>query len=317
MDNKSVHPGALHLIRPSIPFHQPLVAFEHSRFRVQPPNPSPPRSTLIFLGGMCDSLLSVHFVPSIVSALPASWSLVEPILPCSANQAGFSSLAENITEIAEVVTYFRNRNPSGNIVLFGHSTGSLQTMRYLLAEPKLPHVDGAVMQSAVSDREGLLQFVDPKDYDSTCKLAKDYVRDGRGNDILPSKATNTMFPSAPLSAQRFLDLASPGPEHAGADDLFSSDLDESRLEATFGKLGQSGSRIAILFGSRDQYVPASVDRVRMVENWHQHVKRGGGVVDEASGVIEGASHTLVEGGKPLEDLVERTLGFLGRLDKSA
>ena len=187
-------------------------------------------------------------------------------------------------------------------------------MRYLLAEPKLPTVDGAIMQSAVSDREGLLQFVDPSDYDSSCKLAKSFVDDGRGHDILPSSATKTMYPAAPISAQRFLDLASPGPEHAGADDLFSSDFDDARLEKTFGKLGQSGSRIAFLIGSRDQYVPASVDKVGMVDRWHKHVGQGGGLIDEASGVVEGASHTLADGGKSLDDLVDRIIAFLGRLD---
>ena len=63
-------------------------------------------------------------------------------------------------------------------------------------------------------------------------------------------------------------------------------------------------------------MPESVDKVRMVERWHEYVEKGGGVVDEGSGVVDEATHTLIEGGKGLEDLVARVVGFLERLESA-
>ena len=199
-------------------------------------------------------------------------------------------------------------------MLLGHSTGSQQIMHYLLSQPKLPEIDGAIFQGSVSDREALKMSIPPSSYDAACHLAQKYIDEGRGDDILPFSVTKVIFASAPVSAKRFLSLASPGPLHEGEDDYFSSDLADERLEKTFGKLG--GMRVCFLFGGSDQYVPESVDKVRMVERWHEYVEKGGGVVDEGSGVVDEATHTLVEGGKGLEDLVARVVGFLERLESA-
>ena len=200
-------------------------------------------------------------------------------------------------------------------MLLGHSTGSQQIMHYLLSQHKLPDIDGAIFQGSVSDREAMILSHPSSFYHAVCQLAQKYIDEDRGEDILPFNATTPIFASAPVSAKRFLSLASPGPLHEGEDDYFSSDLADERLEETFGKLGSSGVKgICFLFSGSDQYVPESVDKVRMVERWHEFVRRGGGVVDEASGVVDGATHTLIEGGKSLEDLVERVFGSLERLD---
>ena len=156
----------------------------------------------------------------------------------------------------------------------------------------------------------------PSFYHAACHLAQKYIDEDRGKDILPFSATKPIFASAPVSAKRFVSLASPGPLHEGEDDHFSSDLADERLEMTFGKLGSMGLRISFLFGGRDQYVPERVDKVGMVERWCAFVRRGGGVVDEGSGVVDGATHTLIEGGKGLEDLVKRVVGFLERLESA-
>ena len=201
-------------------------------------------------------------------------------------------------------------------MLLGHSTGSQQIMHYLLSQPKLPDIDGATLQGSVSDREAMFLSLGSELYHLSCELAQKYIDEDRGEYILPFYATKSSFGSAPVSAKRFLSLASPGPDHDGEDDYFSSDLVDERLERTFGKLGSRGVRVCFLFGGSDQYVPESVDKVGMVERWHEFVRRGGGVVDEASGVVDGATHTLVEGEKGLEDLVGRVLGFLERLESA-
>lgn len=189
-------------------------------------------------------------------------------------------------------------------------------MHYLLSQPKLPEIDGAIFQGSTSDREALTMTIPHSEYDAACQLAQKYIDEGRGEDILPFSVTKSSFMSAPVSARRFLSLASPGPLHEGEDDYFSSDLADERLEKTFGRLGSMGVRIGFLFSGRDQYVPDSVDKVRMVERWCEYVRKGGGVVDEGSGVVDGATHTLLEGGKGLEDLVGRVVGFLDRLESA-
>ena len=51
----------------------------------------------------------------------------------------------------------------------------------------------------------------------------------------------------------------------------------------------------------------------LLNKWHTTVRLGGGILDNGSGIVEGASHTLKESGTGLDDLVGRIIGFLGRL----
>ena len=316
MASSDTHPGVLHPIpRPDTGGFPPppITAFEHTNG-----SQTPTTNTLIFLGGLFDGLLTVPYVRPIVKALPSNWSLAEPILSSAYRQWGFSSLGEDIAEIALVVSYFKKARPGGKIVLLGHSTGSQQIMHYLLSRPNLPEIDGAIFQGSVSDRETLTMSLPHAEYEAACLLAQKYIDEGRGEDILPSSVTKSSFTSAPVSAMRFLSLASPAPLHAGEDDYFSSDLADEKLEKTFGALRNTGTmRICFLYSGSDQYVPDSVDKVKMVERWHEYVKKGGSVVDEGSGVVGGATHTLIEGGKGLEDLVKRVVGFLERLESAS
>ena len=300
----STHPGVLHRIFP------PLIAFEH-----RPNSHSRPSNTLVFLGGLSDGLLTVPYVPAIVSALPSSWALIEPTLSSSYRQFGIASLGADVAEIAQLVEYLRKLHPEGKVVLLGHSTGSQQIMHYSVHPAPRPNIDGTIFQASASDRECLASLLAPDDYQSACAVAQSYISEGRGEDILPFKMTASIFQTAPLSARRWISLASPGPNHEGEDDYFSSDFDDERLNKIFGKLGKMGKRVSFLYSGSDQYVPSTIDKSKLVENWHEHVTRGGGIIDEASGVVPNASHTLKEGGQPLEDLVGRVIGFLERLEK--
>lgn len=315
MESNSIHPGRLHRInRPAeagdlSPAH-PLVAFEHTAGlpREEVPN------TLIFLGGLFDGPLTVPYVPPLVSALDQKWRLVEPILASAYKQSGFSSLNGDVVEIAQLVAYFRKLRPHGKVVLLGHSTGSQMIMHYLLKEgEERPRIDGGIMQASASDREILLDITPAKDYQRACETAQKYVQEGKEKDILPFELTKSSLGSAPISARRWLSLANPVPgHHQGEDDYFSSDLSHTRLQETFTRLGVSRTRLAFLFSGEDEYVPSSIDKHKMVSNWEEYIRRVGGVVDQCSGVVDGASHTLKEGGKGQHDLVRRTLGFLER-----
>lgn len=168
------------------------------------------------------------------------------------------------------------------------------------------------MQSPVSDREALTTILPPAEYESGVKLAREYINDNRGRDVLPERITGALFTS-PISANRWMSLASPGPDHTGEDDYFSSDFNDERLKRTFGKAGETGTRLSLLYGADDQLVPDWVDKHGLLDKWIRHIQEGGGVVDESAGIIEGATHTLKEAGKPTEDLIRRVLGFIDRL----
>lgn len=196
--------------------------------------------------------------------------------------------------------------------MLGHSTGSQDVLHYLISDGERPKVDGGILQGAVSDREGMVMLMPPKEYDTIVKIAQEYIDNGRGDDCLPIALTGGVYPGA-CSASRWISIASPGPHHVGMDDYFSSDFSDERLTKTFGRVGLSKTPISILYGGQDQYVPTSIDKEALIQKWIRHVKEGGGVVDEDAGVIEGATHALKEGGKPLEELNRRIICFIERI----
>ena len=273
-------------------------------------------NTVIFIGGLSDGLITVPYTIPVAEALPESYSLAQVLLSSSYTGWGSSSLGLDVQEISQCVEYFQKLRPGGKIILFGHSTGSQDVLHYLISDGQRPSIHGGILQAPASDREFLTSIIAPDQYESAIKVAREYISDGRGEDILPISVITSFYPS-PVSANRFISLTSPGPDHAGEDDYFSSDFNDERLKRTFGKAGSRGTRLSILYSGNDQYVPDAVDKVGLVEKWIKHIQEGGGVVDEDAGIIPGATHTLKGGGEPTEDLKRRVLGFIDRLEKSA
>ncbi|KAA6415621.1 MAG: hypothetical protein FRX48_00337 [Lasallia pustulata] len=295
-----------------------LVAFEHTRT----PHPSiEPRNILLFVPGLGDGFLTVPYSTALAPCLPASYSLVQPLLSSSYNGWGTSSLGLDVAEIAQCVAYFRRIRPGAKVVLMGHSTGCQDVIHYLLS-PGLdarPTIDGVIMQAPISDRECFLMVLDQESYDAGVKVAQAYVEDGRGEDVLPGSVTG-MFPRTPISARRWLSLTSPGPEHDGEDDYFSSDFSDERLKATFGKIGATAVPICFAFSGADEHVPNFVDKERLVSRWERFIREGGGVVDEASGVVRGATHNLARSTEErtsddsVQDLLSRVVGVAQRVE---
>lgn len=251
---------------------------------------------------------------SLKDALPASYSPVEILLSSSYAGWGTSSLDEDVAEIAQCVRYFRDLRPNGKIVLMGHSTGSQDVIHYLVSGGQRPKIDGGILLSGISDREAFALALPRSIYDQSIRVAQEYIDDGRGGDCLPSSITAPTFPG-PISAKRWMSLMSPGPDHAGEDDYFSSDFDDNRLRGTFGKIGGTGTPVSILFGGNDEHVPDSVDKEHLVSRWTKIIEEEGGVVDKDSGVVPEATHTLNEVGKPLDERLRRITGFLGRIEE--
>ncbi|MCJ1391311.1 hypothetical protein MMC18_004174 [Xylographa bjoerkii] len=306
--------GVLHRYSPH------LVAFEYASNATESSSPAGVH-TLLFVAGLSDGLYTVPFTTSLARSLPSNWRFVQPLLSSSYAGWGTSTLDKDVQELVQCINYILTLRPKGKIVMIGHSTGCQDIMHYLLspagkAGAPRPHLAGGILQAGVSDRESMVMLLPEELYNSSVRLAQSYVTQGCGEDVLPMAATGG-FMNVPISARRWLALASPPPAHDGEDDYFSSDLSYERLKETFGRIGPTGTHIQFLFGEKDQYVPRSVDKKRLVEKWERIVKGGGGVVDIESGIVMGANHNLDNASEEvIQDLVRRVVGFLGRIEEA-
>lgn len=302
----SKHPGTLHQ------YTSRLVAFEFGS-----DNTTNDTNILIWIGGLGDGLLTVPYTHTLAQALPSNWCMVQPILSSSYGGWGTSSLLRDGKELGICVQYFKQLRPEAKVVLMGHSTGSQDCMEYTTGPDAAdrPKVQGIILQAGISDREGLVEGMQDGQYEESCKVAHQWVGEGRGNDVLPLSVTGTLF-ETPSSAKRWLSLASPNKD--GPDDYFSSDLPDSKLRQTFGRIPRE-TPLLILLGGSDMFMPSHVDRKALAERWSAAAKEGGGAVDEEDGgVIPGATHRLDDVPEHVvQDLVGRVCRFLGKIDQGA
>ncbi|KFY51277.1 hypothetical protein V497_09240 [Pseudogymnoascus sp. VKM F-4516 (FW-969)] len=287
-----------------------LVAFEYAATEKGETG----QNVLIFIGGLGDGLLTVPYSTRLARQLPPTWSLVQVHLSSSYRSWGISSLGKDVEEISQCIDYLRNTaGKSGKIVLMGHSTGCQDVMHYLVgpSQENRAHIDGGIMQASISDRQAMEIHLTEKQRSNANKVAAEWVAAGREEDVL-SAATTLGFFDAPISARRWLSLASPN--HDGEDDYFSSDLSDEQYQKSFGSLPK-GSKLCILYSGSDEFVPEHVDKKALVDKWIGIVKRGSGEVDEKnSGVVEGATHDLKNNPKEVVNgLFSRVVGFVSDL----
>ena len=230
---------------------------------------------------------------------------------------GVSSIARDAEDMAKIIAYLKEQRPGGKVVIMGHSTGCQDCMEYVVGKnaEKRPPVDGIILQAAVSDREAMHSDLPQAVMQESDQLALKMCREGHDKDAMPNRLTKPLFGRIAITARRWVDIASPGPNHDGADDYFTSDLPDERLEKTFGKLPAS-SPLLVLHGGSDQSVPQHVDKRRLLQRWLHVVETHGGSVDGVnSGVIEGASHNLNgQSDDIVQDLVRRVSAFVARLE---
>ena len=251
---------------------------------------------------------------------------------------------------------------TGKIVLMGHSTGCQDVMEYLVGDKREEQereqkqkqrqekkkeegdgvassmasqrqvsgvIHGAILQAPVSDREGLVRDLAPAVYESSVRMAEEWVAQGRGGDVLPVSATGGFYGAGtPISANRWLSLASPGKD--GDDDYFSSDLSDGQLQRTFGMLPKAGTDgddvenaggcpVLVLYSGKDEHVPEFVDKEALVKRWVGIMKANGVVVDEENGgILPGAHHSFkLDSEEIMEDLVRRVQRFLENIDNGS
>ena len=253
------------------------------------------------------------YTTPLAKSLPSNWALAEVLLSSSYEQWGTSSLQKDVSELSKCVSYFRALK-TGKIVIMGHSTGCQDVMEYLTGPgaSEREKIDGGIIQASVSDREALASFDDKLAEKS--EFAQKWVDEGKAEDILPSQFSIGLFGNTPVTARRFLSLASPN--HDGDDDYFSTDLSDEQLAKSFGALPK-GSPLCILYSGEDQYVAKEVDKKALVEKWIGFVKRGDGTVDEVnSGVVNGATHNLTDCNEEVvKDLIGRVARFVESVEK--
>ncbi|KAL8732867.1 MAG: hypothetical protein Q9166_002468 [cf. Caloplaca sp. 2 TL-2023] len=285
-----------------------LVAFEHTR------NGTSPQNTLLFVGGLNEGLLTIPYAQDLAAALPHSYSLVEVLLSSAFSGWGHSSITQDVEEMGQCVEYFQSLRPNGRIALMGNSTGCQDVLGYLAFEGSRPKVDGGILQAPVSDRE-TIQMIYPEDellrYN---RLAQQWIDEGKGDHMLPNEVSLPIL-GARVTAKRWLSLASPGPEHAGEDDMFSSDLRDGRFQSTFGMAGKRGVALMILFSGNDAFVPKAVDKGTLVARMEKAFVDAGGQLAEGSGILPGASHTVKEDGEVREEFLKRVTNFLESVEK--
>ncbi|KAI9884450.1 MAG: hypothetical protein M1823_003775 [Watsoniomyces obsoletus] len=200
----------------------------------------------------------------------------------------------------------------------GHSTGCQDIFSYLLTSPSDPDhaiIEGAILQAPVSDRESMIiqPTFSQESYDTSVTYAKEFLSRGQDQEIIP-RSILSWFTTVPCTPQRFLSLASP--DKNGAEDFFSSDLEDEKLRGTFGRLLSVRVPVCILYSGEDEHVPKFVDKEGLLRRWMRIAMEDGaeqaGIIDEAhSAVISGANHTLdgcTEG--VLQDVIRRVVGFV-------
>ncbi|KAL8680676.1 MAG: hypothetical protein Q9186_003161 [Xanthomendoza sp. 1 TL-2023] len=295
-------PGVLHR------YTNLLVAFEHTR------NGTTPQNTLLFVGGLNEGLLTIPYSRDLAAAIPPSYSLVEVLLSSAFSGWGHSSISQDVEELGQCVQYFQSLRSNGKIVLMGNSTGCQDVLGYLSFEGSRPKVEGGILQAPVSDREAIEMIYPQDEYEKYNETAKRWVKEGKGDHILPNDVSLSIM-GARVTANRWLSLASPGPEHAGEDDMFSSDLEDGRFQSTFGMAGKRGVALMILFSGNDAFVPKTVDKEALVSRMEKAFVDGGGRLAKGSGILPNASHTIREESNVRDEFLKRVSGFLESVDE--
>lgn len=315
-----------------------LAAFEYTS------SPKPKPHSLLFIGGLSDGLYTVPYVSELAKALePTDWSVFWLLLSSSYGGYGVGSLHQDAEEIAQCVLFVREYKAShaaqGKVVIMGHSTGSQDVLHYLYAPNPLPHdpvfekglqhqvrseVDGAILQAPVSDREAVLHTVNTAQASNEARAAYEQLVDSARRQPYEADGMDTILPprlvkyiglpgGVPLSARRFLSLASPdSPEKPSDDDLFSSDLKGERLHQTFGGIVPRGllrSSLLVLYSGSDEFAPDWVNKELLLQRWKEAANASGrNIWNDNSGIIPGASHNVKDVGQ--EDLIARVTRYL-------
>lgn len=276
-------PGTLHL------FKEKRVAFEF--------DPIGKSKALIFVGGLTDGLLTVPYLQGLAKALdPLGYSLVQIQITSSYIGFGTGSLKRDDEEIDSLVDYLK-KDGREMVLLMGHSTGSQNTIHYLLHHPG--KISGGILQAAVSDREFGSTVIPQPLLSKLNAEAKALVDAGKPEELLSSKHAECML-DTPITAYRWCSLLLPD----GDDDFFSSDLSDEKLEITFGCIKDP---FLIALSEKDECYPNNGKPLELLQRWQCFVDKK--LWSKNSGLIKGATHAVPEEDSQKE-LFKMVTGFI-------
>ncbi|KAI9593147.1 hypothetical protein BDF19DRAFT_498107 [Syncephalis fuscata] len=210
-------------------------------------------NALILLPGLTEGQLSLPWTTRLANAVAErGWSTVHPTLSSSYGGFGTGNLTRDTGELDLLVEHLMGLGKK-RVLLVGHSTGSQQSLHFArFAKQRAPLV-GCVLQAAASDREWYAG-AEPE-HDKWIALARDMVKKGDGEEMMPRKA----YSFAPVTANRFLSLANKN----GEDDMFSSDLTPEQLKKIYAPVTVP---LAMVQSGKDEYIPASVKKEKLLSN---------------------------------------------------
>lgn len=234
---------------------------------------------IVFVGGLDDGFMSCQFITDLVESVSVKgYSVVQMLLRSSYAMYGTKSIADDVDDIDGLVATLIERYKDENndlmphLVLIGHSTGCQDVITYLRDGKAAECITGAVLLSAVSDREYIQTL--PQSTQHLAK-ARQMIDEGKGDALLDRAVW-----SVPITAQRYASLAG----RLTQDDLFSSDLTDEELESLYAHV-----RVPSLWiwGSADEFMPAHIDKERLGERVEWAIK-----CDTCLVFVKGANHKL-------------------------
>jgi len=161
-------------------------------------------SSLIFIGGLTDSLLPIHYIQDLVKELEKlQISLIQPLLSSAHLGYGISSLSQDSEELDELISLLIKKRQKNTLFLLGHSTGAQDIIWYLNHGKLKHHISGAILQGAVSDRE-YMEFNQPEHIQKYLLLSKEMINSNKAHEFLPREADSA---GAPMTPTRFISLA--------------------------------------------------------------------------------------------------------------
>ncbi|KAH8922231.1 DUF1749-domain-containing protein [Atractiella rhizophila] len=244
------------------------------------------KKVLVFIPGLFDGLSTVPWTAPLSERLKnEGWALAQPHLSSAYKGFARGSLDRDVDEIEWAVEYLK-RIGKDEIVLMGHSTGSQDTIHYLLNK-STDSIKKAILHAPVSDREGF-----PVSPSLASELAALYAEcKAKGTEhktIAPQEACDVLF-GVGVSVYRAYSLFCVG----GDDDYFSVSLpdtgdDHRAISQTFGQLPPHIPVLA-LFSGEDEYTPnIKTVQPQLIERWTRAAAKG--VL--TTYVLEGADHRV-------------------------
>ncbi|KAF9923051.1 hypothetical protein FBU30_006840 [Linnemannia zychae] len=236
--------------------------------------PQNSQGSVVFVGGLLDGYCALSYLPLLGKYLEKlGFSLIQVMLTSSHMGYGISSLQEDVHELDILFTFLREERAKTRLFLIGHSTGCQDAISFATFGKNRAALLGMVLQGPVSDREFMASTLDM--YSVYLKRAKEMISAGLGQELMFREVD-----VAPVTAYRFNSLASIG----GDDDMFSSDIPVESMQARFGQIK---TPMIMVHSGKDEYIPAHVNKERLIHNLHKASSSSMGAV-----VLPNADHAI-------------------------